>query len=534
MNRLPHVLPLCLLFALGSVPSHAKSVVNGKVHVSSPTTSLFSSTVHYVATAQTTCSKGVSAMGIYTAPHHRVHVVKGDRLDVTLTLAPGKYDTVVQEWDNCRGWAKTHVPIIVAKPIKSKPPVKPGTPATPVPPKNGGGSSTGMVAQLASNTSAASNFTKQANGNLGAGNVSKVDIHTLLYPGSTTDIYAEIQPWFGDKRHMQVGYTSWDPAQVETQLNDMVSRGITGVIIDWYGPADRTEPTTLAWMAAAENHPGFKFLIMIDKGAVTLSPCAGCKPQQTMIYLTKYVLDHYTNSPAYAMWNGKPLITEFDLDLHFKFDWKAIEAATGGKVSWIFQDSGGFTHEASSGSYSWMNATSKVLGMDYLTKFYSAAAKAPDQMAWGAAYKGFNDTLASWSLKRVVPQNCGQTWLQSFAKLNASYNSGNQLPLLQLVTWNDYEEGTEIESGIDNCLTVSASLSGTQLRWDVNGNENTVDHYAVYFSPDGESLQELNTLAAGTRAMDLSPFNLGTGSVHVQAVGKPSIKNQMSGAVQTP
>ena len=22
---------------------------------------------------------------------------------------------------------------------------------------------------------------------------------------------------------------------------------------------------------------------------------------------------------------------------------------------------------------------------------------------------------------------------------------------MQLVTWNDYEEGTEIESGIDNC-----------------------------------------------------------------------------------
>ena len=40
------------------------------------------------------------------------------------------------------------------------------------------------------------------------------------------------------------------------------------------------------------------------------------------------------------------------------------------------------------------------------------------------------------------------------------YNSGKQLPALQLVTWNDYEEGTEIESGIDNCFSLSASVSG--------------------------------------------------------------------------
>jgi hypothetical protein len=106
--------------------------------------------------------------------------------------------------------------------------------------------------------------------------------------------------------------------------------------------------------------------------------------------------------------------------------------------------------------------------------------------------------------------------------------------MLQLVTWNDYEEGTEIESGIDNCLTVSASISGTVLQWHVSGNENTVDHYVVYFSPDNQNLLDLGTLPAGIHALDLGPYRLGTGSMYVQAVGKPSIRNQMSAPAKTP
>src|SRR5207245_11629701 len=101
-----------------------------------------------------------------------------------------------------------------------------------------------LVPQTAKVTSAASGFRTQTNGKLGASNVSKVDIHSLLYPAATTEIYAELQPWFGDKRHMSVGYISWDPAQVDDQLNDMLSRGVSGVVIDWYGPADKTEHTT--------------------------------------------------------------------------------------------------------------------------------------------------------------------------------------------------------------------------------------------------------------------------------------------------
>src|SRR5581483_11239000 len=392
---------------------------------------------------------------------------------------------------------------------------------------------TTLQAETANNTSTASAFKAQSNGNAGAGNVSKIDIHTLLYTGTATQIFAELQPWFGDKRHMQVGYISWNPAQVEKQLEDMESRGVTGVVIDWYGPADDTEATTLAWFAAAANHPEFKIIIMIDKGAVTLSPCNGCSPQQTMIYLTNYVLTHYATSSSYATYDGKPIITQFDLDLHFTLDWPAIEAATSSNVAWIFENSGGFTHPVSGGSWSWMNATSKQYGMDYLTNFYNAAMAAPKLQAWGAGYKGFNDTLASWSLNRIVGQQCGQTWLETFNKINSYYDSGKQLPILQLVTWNDYEEGTEIETGIDNCVSVSARASHNTLTWQIQGNQNTIDHYQVFISTDGVNLMPLNTMDVGSQSLDLCSYSPANGKyvAYIEAVGKPVLKNQMSNAV---
>src|SRR5262249_23307742 len=70
-------------------------------------------TVQFVASASTSCSKGVSAMGIYTAPHVLAYVVSGPHLNTLLTLNPGTYNTVVEEWDNCGGASTTPIRITV-------------------------------------------------------------------------------------------------------------------------------------------------------------------------------------------------------------------------------------------------------------------------------------------------------------------------------------------------------------------------------------------------------------------------------------
>jgi hypothetical protein len=392
---------------------------------------------------------------------------------------------------------------------------------------------TTLSAQTSNNTSAANSFTTLSNGDLGAGNISKVDVHTLLYSGATTKVYAHLMLWFGGTNHMNVGYSSTDPAQVQSQITDMISRGIDGVIIDWYGPNNSIDQATQLVMAEAENHPGFTFAIMVDQGAIEWYSCTGCSPQQALVTDLQYIQSTYFTSPAYMTIQGQPVVTNFNIDLSYTVDWNAANAALSTHPLFLFQNNDGFSHTLSGGSYSWVMPTTTDYGMSYLSSFYDIGMTFPSQQTVGATYKGFNDTMASWGSDRIMAQQCGQTWLQTFSEINGLYNAGKQLPDLQLVTWNDYEEATEIESGIDNCLTLSASAAGNALQWSVTGNENTLDHYNIYISTDGQNLMQLTDLAEGIHSLSLCSFPIPAGSykLFVQAVGKPSLANQITGAV---
>ena len=392
---------------------------------------------------------------------------------------------------------------------------------------------TTLAAQMSNNASAAKGFTSQSDGNRGAGNISKVDVHTLLYPGATTKVYAHLLVWFGQSNHMNVGYSSTDSNQIKNQINDMVSRGIDGVVIDWYGPNNSMDQATQLVMAEAENHPGFTFALMIDQGAIKWDSCSGCSPQQALISQLQYIESTYFSSPAYMTRQGQPVVTNFNIDLSYSIDWNAVNAALSTHPLFLFQDNNGFSHALSDGSYSWVMPTTTDYGMSYLSGFYDTGMSFPTRLTVGAAYKGFNDSLAAWGSGRVMGQQCGQTWLQTFSEINGLYNSGKQLSDLQLVTWNDYEEGTEIESGIDNCLTLSSSVAGNSLQWAIQGNEKTVDHYTAYISSDGQNLMPLTEMTAGIHSLNLCGFPIPSGSykLFVQAVGKPSLANQITGAM---
>jgi hypothetical protein len=392
---------------------------------------------------------------------------------------------------------------------------------------------TTLAAQTANNTSAANGFTSQSNGNAGAGNVSKVDVHSLLYSGATTKVYAHLLLWFGQSNHMNVGYSSNSAAQIHLQIMDMISRGIDGVIIDWYGPNNYIDDATKLVMAEAETHPGFTFAIMVDQGAIQWDSCTGCTPQQALINQLQYIEQTYVPSPAYMTEQGRPVVTNFNIDLSYTIDWTAVNGALSAQPFFIFQNNNGFSHVLSAGSYSWVMPTTTDYGMSYLTSFYQSGAAAPSEQTVGASYKGFNDSLASWGSDRIMSQQCGQTWLETFSEVNGLYNSGDQLPALQLVTWNDYEEATEIESGINNCLSLSAKASDSTLQWSLNGNPGTVDHYVAYISSDGQNLMVLDNVSSSQTSLNLCSYSVPNGNyiLYVQAAGKPSMQNQMSGPV---
>jgi hypothetical protein len=97
---------IILLVSLG-IPAFAG------VTVSTPSNGgTVSSPVNYVASASSSCSKGVASMGVYV-DNQLETVVDGDSMNTSVTISDGSHKTVVQEWDNCGGSTTAAVAITV-------------------------------------------------------------------------------------------------------------------------------------------------------------------------------------------------------------------------------------------------------------------------------------------------------------------------------------------------------------------------------------------------------------------------------------
>ncbi|MGE0404948.1 MAG: hypothetical protein AB7O65_01520, partial [Candidatus Korobacteraceae bacterium] len=403
-------------------------------------------------------------------------------------------------------------------------------------------STTTLARETGNNTSAANSFKDSVNGNLGSGNISKVPVRSLLYPGATTRIYTHVVPWWGKKDHISVGYSSHDRNQVGRQVEDMISRGIDGVIIDWYGPGSFEDLGSKLFFWEAEERSGFGVIIEIEHGAVKWHSCyPDCDATTAVIELTEEVAQRFFTSPAYIRHNGRPVVMEFGMEnLASPVDWAKVQAAYP-EIIWIHRNPPGYTRAKSGGAFAWWDSRTPdklTAGYDsssYLDYYYKVAAGYPQLLTYGSVFKGFDDSMASWSPPggRRIYQSCGQTWLKSFAVLNKWYSAGNPLYAMQLNTWNDYEEGSELETGIDNCVKISAKVTNGVLTWSIEGQENTIHHYTVFISADGQNLMPLGEFTPGTRSLTLASFGMapGTYKLFVQAVGQPLIRNQMAAAV---
>ena len=390
---------------------------------------------------------------------------------------------------------------------------------------------------VSNNTSAANSFVAQQNGNAGASNVSKVSIRSALNIPASTPIWAHLMVWFGQPNHMNVGYDSADVSQVHKQLDDMQSRGIQGAIIDWYGSDSshaHENAAADAVMKDAQDRAGFQFAIMEDAGGGP-QLCAqrpGCDMTKQVITDLNYIMSHYAPSSAYIQVNGHPAIFFFGLEI-YSVDWNKVRAKVQGHPVFIFRNAVGFDAPQTDGGFSWLNintADANDWGQSYLDSFYATGKEHGNDAVVGSGYKGFNDSLSGWGTHRVLNQNCGRTWLATLDEIGKYYGGAAGLSGVQLVTWNDYEEGTEIESGIDNCLSISAKAAGNSVVWSVKGDERTVDHYTVW-SSDGQNLHHITDVQPGVHSADVSGAGIRSGSgarVYVQAVGKPSIANHMS------
>lgn len=108
-----------------------------------------------------------------------------------------------------------------------------------------------------------------------------------------------------------------------------------------------------------------------------------------------------------------------------------------------------------------------------------------------------------------------------------------------MVVWNDYEEGTALEPGIDNCYSVNTpTVSGPTLNWGITASSNeastsTIDHYSVWLLDGSGNAQDILDVPGGSSTAATLPNTIPTGtwSIRVQMIGVNSVQNRLSGAL---
>ena len=409
-----------------------------------------------------------------------------------------------------------------------------------------------------------------------AGHISPLSIRSLIYPGWTGKVICEYQPWFGLSSHASVGYNENNSATVAAQNSFMLREGCDVNLVDFYGPVDPNQSfnlaTTNAVFADLNGRSGYplKFGIMEDKGSLisrcptsnqTESATLACL-QNALIHDMDYINTQYASSGVYFNDGGNPVVFSFVTKAVWPIltatdwdtIWSAVKAHTdtySAPFKYIHQFGSFTTASYDNGRFAWVQppvysstqqfwwGSNTSLSPTYVDNFYSAGLAHPSQLTIGGIWKGFDDNNASWGKNRVIAQQCGQVLLNTANEISKYFGGSNpQLPYVQVVTWNDYEEGTAVEDGIDNCYTVNASLSGSQLTWSLSASDSyattaTIHHFNVYFADAAGNLYSAAAnLPVTTAAFDLSSVvPTGTWTVYVEMVGQPLIINRMSNAL---
>jgi len=294
-------------------------------------------------------------------------------------------------------------------------------------------------------------------------------------PPSYPRLLAVYMPWFGDHSHMNVGYSSDDPAVVRHQVQQARDRDIYGFVVDWNG--DRRPFSDhnfgLLEQIASESHFYVALLYNEAEGDDAEQATEDALNAFDRAY-TAYIGPQAPYHDAYLTYEGRPLIFIFPKKGHT--DWNRVREQCSHWQSpplLIYKDESPPQYAADfSGAYAWVQPGAEGWkpdgsnwGEQYLDNFYKTMrTKHPDQIAVGGAWPSFNDSAAAWGLNRHMDSRCGQTFEDTLGLYKRYYDAAHPLPFMLIETWNDYEEGTAIErnTAAANCKKPYES-TGSQI-----------------------------------------------------------------------
>lgn len=258
-------------------------------------------------------------------------------------------------------------------------------------------------------------------------------------PDIITDGKRQIASWY----YPSIGpYASSDPDVIEYHLLLMKYSGIDGVLVDWYGISNYNDLPAInknaeALFKAIEK-TGLEFAFVYEDRFLQGDREAQIYQAQQDI---RHLQNNYFNKDYYIKINGKPLLLIFGpITIKTEADWTRVFSIINNKPEFLtLYEHSNLAGNNANGEYMWVfqNPAPDV-------QYHK---KDDFSIFFGGAYPGFRD---------YYEQGGGGAHL-----FDIDYENGNlyknllnmakqeSMNFLQLVTWNDFGEGTMIEPTLE-------------------------------------------------------------------------------------
>ena len=258
------------------------------------------------------------------------------------------------------------------------------------------------------------------------------------------DIWSHYHPLIGL-------YDSSDPDVLECQLLQMKLAGIDGVIADWYGIGEiydypAVHKATRALFEACGRY-GVKFAACYeDRTVQVLVERKKLQPDQVTNHLAEtmqWMQTEWFTKPQYLQFHGRPLLLNFGpIYLTERTVWDAAFKTIPDRPSFyalhhLWKKAGG------DGGFTWIHhdpwegTPTEARIRERIREVFTYFSTNRDEVIV-SAYPGFNDVYEPHG--QSLEYRDGKTLEETL-----EVGMEGPWPLIQLVTWNDYGEGTMLE-----------------------------------------------------------------------------------------
>ncbi|MEO7718385.1 MAG: glycoside hydrolase family 71/99-like protein [Capsulimonas sp.] len=264
--------------------------------------------------------------------------------------------------------------------------------------------------------------------------------------GGRTEAASQFRPLVGL-------YDSNDPDLLECQVLLMKAAGIDGAIIDWYGRDDYYD-------YAANNRNSLKFASVLKRAGMKYTLCYESQTVPNEIKggkiraedavrhgqdLMRWTQANFFSSSSYVKQGVRPVFLTFGDPYYNDAQWSEILSVLAVKPLYVTENDRRLP-SASEGGFDWPAPGGGTDGArKEMDSFYTRAAGWPVSIP--AAYPRFDDIYHEAGVGNSyghIEDRSGKTYADTLERALKSSAS-----IVQLVTWNDWGEGTQIEPSVE-------------------------------------------------------------------------------------